>query len=75
MGDEGRAKVGQMGLPEFEPGVIVRVPLADLHEFLEANGLRIVGRLSGPDAKRLVVELAPASSDRTGSDAADEFSE
>ena len=46
-------------LPEFRPGVVVRVPLADLHDFLERNGLEIVGRLAGPEARRLVVKLAP----------------
>ena len=62
MGEEGRAKVGQMGLPALEPGQIVRIPLADLHEFLERHGVEIVGRLSGPDAQRLVVKLAPVAS-------------
>ena len=37
----------------------MRIPLTDLHEFLEQHGLEIVGRLSGPEARRLVVELAP----------------
>ena len=66
MGEEGRANVGQTGghggPPVLEPGKIVRIPLADLHEFLEQHGLEIVGRLSGPDAQRLVVELAPVAS-------------
>lgn len=63
MGVEGRAKVGQTGghggPPVLEAGKIVRIPLADLHAFLEEHGLEIVGRLSGPDAQRLVVKLAP----------------
>ena len=60
MGEEGRAKIGQMGLPALEPGKIVRIPLAGLHEFLVANGLEIVGKLVAPgDPHRLVVELAP----------------
>ena len=46
------------GLPALEPGKIVRIPLADLHEFLVANGLEIVGRLDANQG-RLVVELAP----------------
>lgn len=66
MGEEGRAKVGQAGgqggLPALEPGKIVRIPLTDLHEFLVRHGVEIVGRLSGPDAQRLVVELAPVAS-------------
>lgn len=63
MGKEGRANVGQTGghggPPVLEAGKIVKVPLAELHDFLERNGLEIVGRLSGPEARRLVVELAP----------------
>lgn len=66
MGWEGRAKVGQTaGLPALEPGKIVRIPLADLHEFLVANGLEIVGKLVAPgDQRRLVVELAPVASNK-----------
>lgn len=46
------------GLPAFVPGRIVRIPLGDLHEFLEREGLVIVGQLAAPQ-HRLVVELAP----------------
>ncbi len=59
MGTDKRMAGGSDELPAFEPGVMVRISLADLHEFLQVNGLEIVGRLAGPDAKRLVVELAP----------------
>lgn len=54
----------ESGLPVFEPGKIVRIPLGELHEFLVTNGLEIVGRLSGPESQRLVVELAPVSASR-----------